>query len=113
VSKTKELTFAEACNAWFDTADRYADFGASDTEPRSVFAQIIVDLYKGTDPVIPTKASSDAWSEPNWQLYSGEDMRGNGLAAAALTRAARRAVEIGKRDHLGLVRYVKDQGWAW
>ncbi|HXO49492.1 MAG TPA: hypothetical protein VN888_00375 [Mycobacterium sp.] len=40
-------------------------------------------------------------------------MRGNGLAAAASTRAARKAVEAGKADHLGLVQFVKNEHWAW
>lgn len=105
---TKQLTFPEAAEAWYATADRYSRFGASDTEPRGVFSQLVVDLYQGFDPEIPTSASY-----PGWQLYTGEGQKGVGLAAAALTRAARKAVEAGKRDRLGLVRYVKDQGWSW
>jgi hypothetical protein len=36
-----------------------------------------------------------------------EPMRGNGLAAAALTRAARTAVEAAKYDTVGVARYVR------
>jgi hypothetical protein len=101
---SKTTTFAEAAQAWYDTAERYADLGASDTEPRGEFAQVVIDLYEGREPIIPTTVDG-------WQLF--HDMKGNGFAAIALTRAARKVVAVGKADHLGLVRYAKAQGWAW
>lgn len=101
---SKTMTFKEAADAWYHAADRYSSVGASDTEPRGEFAQIIIDLYQGKEPVIPTTVRG-------WQLFSG--VTGNGLGAALLTRMARQAVEVGKGDHMGLVRYVKGQGWDW
>jgi hypothetical protein len=101
---SKTTTFAEAAQSWYDTADRYAEFGASDTEPRAEFAEIVIALVGGFEPVIPTTVHG-------WQLFS--EMKGNGFAAAALTRAARKVVAASATDHFGLVRYAKAQGWAW
>jgi hypothetical protein len=96
-------TFKEAADAWYATADKYADLGASDTEPRGEFAQIVIDLAAGNTPTVPTTVDG-------WQLFS--EMKGNGFAAIALTRAARKVVEIGLADREGAIRYAEYQGWA-
>lgn len=95
-------TFKEAAEAWYATANKYASLGASDTEPRGEFAQIVIDLARDRDPEVPTTVDG-------WQLYS--EMKGNGFAAIALTRAARKVVRIGKADRLGAIRYAEYQGW--
>lgn len=96
-------TFKQAADAWYATANKWGKFGSSDTEPRAEFADIVIDLAKGVEPTIPTTVGG-------WQLYS--EMKGNGLAAAALTRAAKKVVAVGKTDHMGLMAYVRMQGWA-
>lgn len=105
---SKTMTFKEAAEAWYAVADKYAEFGAYDTEPRAEFAQIVIDLvydraHYGKAPEVPTTVRG-------WQLYS--EMKGNGLAAIALTRAARKVVEVGLRDREGAIRYAEYQGWA-
>jgi hypothetical protein len=109
---SKTMTFKEAADAWYDVADKYSDLGASDTEPRAEFAQIVIDLAHGREPVVPTRASGISYggTSPTWQLYS--EMKGNGLAAIALTRAARKTVKIGLADRDAAIRYAESQGWA-
>lgn len=99
---SKTMTFKEAADAWYDTALRYGHLGAYDTEPRAEFAQIVIDLAHDEDPQVPTTVGG-------WQLYS--EMKGNGLAAIALTRSARRVVRIGQADRYSAVRYAEYQGW--
>ena len=96
-------TFKEVADAWYATADKYADLGAYDTEPRAEFAQIVIDLAHGEVPTVPTTVR-------DWQLYS--EMKGNGFAAIALTRAARKVVKDGLADREGAIRYAELQGWA-
>lgn len=101
-------TFKEAADAWYATAEKFARFGACDTEPRAEFAQIVLDLvydraHYGKPPQVPTTVGG-------WQLFG--EMKGNGLAAIALTRAARKVVEIGLADREGAIRYAEYQGWA-
>ena len=105
---SKVITFKEAADAWYATAEKYMEFGAYDTEPRGEFAQIVIDLvydraHYGKAPSVPTTVEG-------WQLYS--KMKGNGLAAIALTRAAKRVVKIGLEDREGAVRYAERQGWV-
>lgn len=95
-------TFKEAADAWYATADKYASLGASDTEPRAEFAQIVIDLALGKTPTVPTTVRG-------WQLYS--EMKGNGFAAIALTRAARKVVKAVLTDRDEVIRYAEDQGW--
>lgn len=100
---TATLSFADAVKKFEQAQESYAHFGAWDTEPRGVFADLIEDTYRGKEVTVPTTVSG-------WQLYS--EMKGSGLAAAALTRAARRAIEAAKRDTLGIARYVRAHGWV-
>lgn len=95
-------TFAEAVKAFEKAQDSYINYGAYDTEPSTEFQYMIRQLIDGKEPVIPQTASQ-------WQLFSG--MKGVGLAAYALTRAARKAVEAGKADHMGLMKYDREEMW--
>lgn len=97
---TTTLSFDEAVKKFEQAQQAYMHFGAWDTEPRGVFADLIEDTYRGKEVTVPTTVEG-------WQLYS--DMKGNGLAAAALTRAARRAVEAAQHDTLGVARYINDR----
>jgi hypothetical protein len=99
VSTTTALSFDEALKKFEQAQESYASWGAWDTEPRAVFRDLIEATYEGREVEVPTTVSG-------WQLYS--DMKGNGLAAAALTRAARRAIEAARHDTLGVARYVRD-----
>lgn len=106
------MTFAEACAAWYATAEKYAEFGAYDTEPRAEFADIVVDLAQGKTPVVPQKANSSEWRERNWQLYS--TMKGSFFAGKALTRAAERVVKVAARStEAEIQHYAQYQGWYW
>ena len=100
--------FKEAADAWYATAEKYGELGASDTEPRAEFAQIVVDLANydgrhGEPPTVPTTVQG-------WQLFS--EMKGNGFAAIALTRAAKKVVKIGLADRAAAIRYAEHQGWS-
>lgn len=101
----KHTTVKEVGEAWYDVARTFSHLGASDTEPRAEFAQIVIDLYEDRDPTIPRTAR-------DWQLFTGEGMKGNGLAAAALTRAAKRFVKVANADRRGLVEFAEYHGWA-
>lgn len=83
----------DAVKAWHEVSEKYAEFGASDTEPRAEFAILMssVDDYVagyGQIRRIPTTARQ-------WQLFS--HMNGSAEAARELTKAARAAVQAGKR----------------
>lgn len=78
----------------FDALTRkYAAFGASDTEPRAEFAEMLERLIVGDKPQVPIGAK-------NWQLFS--DMHGVGTAAYALSVSARQVVVAAKEDPAGL-----------
>lgn len=53
-------------------------------------------------PTVPTTVDG-------WQLF--HEMKGNGLAAIALTRAARKVVKIGLADRRAAIRYAEWRGW--
>lgn len=97
-------TFKDAADGWYAVAEKYAAFGAYDTEPRAEFAQIVIDLAEGRKPVIPTTVKG-------WQLFS--EMKGNGFAAIALTRAAKKVVKAALADPDGAISYADYQGWIW
>lgn len=97
-------TFAQAANTWYSLSEKYAEFGASDTEPRAEFAMMIVALHDDREDVkVPATAAQ-------WQLFS--DMKGADRVARVLTLAAKRVVKVGEADRAGLGRYVRAQGWA-
>lgn len=95
-------TFREAADAWYAAADKYSEFGASDTEPRAEFAQIVIDLAHNREPKVPTTVDG-------WQLFS--EMKGNGFAAISLTRAAKKVVKIGQQSRGEAILYAEEQGW--
>lgn len=97
-------TFKEAADAWYAVADKYADTGASDTEPRCEFTVIVASLAHGKEPVVPTTVR-------DWQLYS--EVKGNGFAAIALTRAARKVVKLGLANRGDAIEYAEYQGWYY
>lgn len=91
------MSLEVALQNFADVQSRYADFGACDTEPRGVMADLLEQLHAGVDPEIGTSA---IW----WQLFS--DMPGVDQAASALTTAAIDVVAAAKTDALGLARYA-------
>ena len=91
-------SFTEAVEEFRTAQEEYKEFGAWDTEPRSVFRLLIEDLYEGNEVKVPTTIRG-------WQLYS--TMPGAGKAAKALASAARAAIAAGKRDTLGVARFIK------
>jgi hypothetical protein len=86
-----------AVENFFTVADHYSEFGASDTEPRAEFAQVLFDLREGRDYRIPRTIG-------DWQLFDREILgrSGAGKAARALTHATIAAVAEGKADPKGL-----------
>jgi hypothetical protein len=92
------MTPNEAIAKVFEEMDEHSAYGASDTEPRAVFAQILSEQLAGLDPYIPTTAEG-------WQLYS--DMRGSACVAGKLAGAAASAVKAMNGDHRGAVEAVR------
>lgn len=90
--------FDEALNTSEREQSRLSRFGASDTEPRGVFRDLLEAVYNGDDPQVPDTVRG-------WQLFSGMD--GNEKAARDLSVAARKAVDAAKSDVTGLARYVR------
>lgn len=86
----------EAVSDFYRIAGELAEFGASDTEPRGVFADVFEAAIVGHEFAIPRKAWSDRWDERSWQLYSG--MKGNAQAAAKLAAATRKVVKLTKAN---------------
>lgn len=95
----------EAVEKFRATQERYAHLGACDTEPRGVFIDLLCDTYDYKEVTLPRTAR-------DWQLFTGEGNKGNGLAAAALTRAAERVLEVANADRLLLARYLESEGWC-
>ena len=80
---------------------RYVRFGACDTEPRGVVAELLESVRRGDVPAVPTTAAG-------WQLFS--EMAGSETAAAALHAAGAALVEAAKSDAAGLARYLASGG---
>lgn len=93
--------FTDAVEAFRKAQGRGVKFGACDTEPRGEFYKIVEDLAEGNEPKVPTSAV-------DWQLFTGEGQKGVGLAAAALTRAARKVVVEGKKDRTAVAQFVRE-----
>lgn len=92
------MTPYEAIEYMFEQMDESAQYGASDTEPRAVFADILEAHLNGLEPRIPDTAEG-------WQLYS--DMRGAGLVAGILHDAAVLVVDAMNRDHRAAMKAVE------
>lgn len=97
-------TLTDAVERFRAVQQTYAQYGACDTEPRCVFADLLVDTHNNKEISLPRTAH-------DWQLYTGEGMKGVGLAAAALTRSAARVLRIANADRIGLARLVEVSGW--
>lgn len=94
-------TFPEAVAAFYATQDRYAAFGACDTEPRTEFISLLEDMFEGREVKVPRTADG-------WQLYTGEGQKGVGLAAAALTRSMNHVIEAARADLPALAKFVRE-----
>jgi hypothetical protein len=82
---------------------KYAKFGATDTEPDSVFQQLLVRAFKGKKPTVPTDAQK-------WELYNKV---GAPIAAKAMTIAARKVLDLieSHTDSLALQTELKNYCW--
>lgn len=102
-------TFKQLVGKFEKAQNSYRRYGAADTEPDGVFQSLLVQASAGKKPDVPKDVRS-------WQLYS--EMSGNGLAAAALHRAALKCVSfLADMDKLPygeakqVVSYVTDYCW--
>ena len=98
--------FRDRITAFEKTADRYARYGAQDTEPDGIFQSLLVLTFLGKKPQLPQGVDG-------WDLY--DEMAGNGLAAANLSRSAEaclRCLEnIPLREAGAVERFLK--GYCW
>jgi hypothetical protein len=78
-------TIKKAVEKFWAAQDKYAAFGAADSEPRYVFYRLIDQALAGKNVTVPVNAEL-------WQLYS--DMPGCGKAATALTTATKRVIAL-------------------
>ena len=78
-------TIKKAVEEFWAAQDKYANFGANDSEPRHVFYRLISQALDGKNVTVPSNAEL-------WQLYS--DMPGCGKAATALNAATRRVITL-------------------
>lgn len=90
--------FKDAADNFYAVAEKYADVGASDTEPRGQFTYLIERVCRGL--TVGPISTSPRW----WQLFS--DMAGADVAAAKLAEAAEIAVEAARKDPEAASRYV-------
>lgn len=75
----------QAISDFYAVASKYADYGASDSEPFWTFCRVIRNTAKGEEFRFPTTAE-------DWQLYTSS--MSCGTAARALTAAARKVHNI-------------------
>jgi hypothetical protein len=90
------MSFREAHKRFEAVSEQYADYGASDTEPRCVFYSLIESIHRGVVPTVPSTVNG-------WDLY---DLFNADQAAAALYYAATAAVEAAKADAIGVAQFV-------
>lgn len=86
-TKTKKQgidKFKDDVKKWEALSNKFAKFGASDTEPDSVFQRCLRNKVNGVDVKVPRSAR-------DWQLYYS--MQGVGLAASHLTKALVRCLD--------------------
>jgi hypothetical protein len=87
-------------------ADKWSKTGAGDSEPNAVFQVLLVKAFKGKKPEAPRTVRG-------WELYS--EVQGNGLAAAALGRAADACVKfiesVTLADSYAVEPYLRDYCW--
>ena len=113
MSKTKTKKEASAVDEfkanvkrWQDLSWKLREYGASDTEPDTVFQWCLRKASQGEDFKMPKTAR-------DWQLFTG--MKGVGLAATNLTKALQRCL-----DSLGRVTMAEQKelrqyldGYLW
>jgi len=74
----------DAIKAFQDAQDKYSEYGAYDTEPRCVFADLLENAVEGREVIVPR-------SGDGWQLYTASMKCG--IAARGLHSAAKKAVD--------------------
>ena len=96
----------EAVKTFSDVQRKYARYGARDTEPDAVFQSLLVRAALGK----PVETALDGKA---WQLFTSS-MNCN-AAAKALSKAARKAVELIQRCPLGESADVKEyiKAFCW
>lgn len=96
----------DAVNAFSKVQSKYAKYGAQDTEPDAVFQSLLVRAVLGK----PVETTLDGQA---WQLFTSS-MNCN-AAAKALSKAARKAVELIQGCPIGesaeLKQYLKACCW--
>jgi hypothetical protein len=90
--------FIEAVENFRRLQAKYAAFGASDTEPRAEFYQLVRARYDGQEVSVPDTARG-------WQLFS--DMDGSDVAARELCAAARGVLEAANSDMISVARWLR------
>ena len=88
-STRTRCAFEVAVADYFRTAELYAEYGAADTEPNTVFALMVKAAVDGDKVTNPR-------SVRGWELYS--TMPGATRAAKALHAAAALVIKAGKAD---------------
>lgn len=83
-----------AIGEMYELMGKYSAYGASDTEPRGEFADILHDHLEGRDVTIPDTARG-------WQLFSS--MAGADDVARILHDKAADVLRIANSDHRGFV----------
>lgn len=85
---------------------KYAEFGAHDTEPDGVFQNVLAKAINGDEVIMPT-------SPTDWQLFASSMKCGP--AARALTSACRKAAKIilgcTLKDATAMREYLRDYCW--
>jgi hypothetical protein len=102
VNRAVPLSFEKAVANFRAVQAQFAKFGAADTEPNAVFAELLCEIYERRRYWIHASAKG-------WQLYGSN---GAGTAAKELRRAASLVARAGLRERGALVRYVRENGWA-
>lgn len=95
------LTFDESVKAFRAVQEQYAARGACDTEPRSLFVEMVVDLAHDNAVKVPNA------KENGWDLYSSTP--GWLVANQALSRAARNVLVAGRKDREGMLAWLKNE----
>lgn len=88
----------QAFKEMYALMERYAEFGASDTEPRAVFAEIMFAHRDGEAVEVPETARG-------WQLFT--DMEGVGWVASMLHDKAIEVRERANEDHRGFIEAMR------
>lgn len=93
--------FRTALTQFDALAAQHARFGAIDTEPRAVLADILRAVHQGDKPRIPRTATE-------WELYS--TMPGSDSIAEKLDSAAGELAAVGAENSAELGQYLRGEG---